>query len=65
MLVCADSTECLEICDLKSLPLWIFKKDHIPNDHLLVSFAVKSFFKNVPLDVTIEFILSRIYNKNQ
>ena len=65
MLACPDSTECLEICDLKSLPLWIFKKDHIPNDHLLVSFAVKPFFTNVLLDVTIKIMLSRIYNKNQ
>ena len=65
MLACPDSTEFLKICDLKSLTLWIFKKNHIPNDHLLVSFAVKSFFTNVPLDVTIEIILSRIYNKNQ
>ena len=36
------------------------KKGHIPNDHLLVSFDVKSLFTNVPLDETIEIILSRI-----
>ena len=41
------------------------KKCHIPNDHLLVSFDVKSLFTNVPLDETIEIILNRIYKKNQ
>ena len=37
------------------------KKDHIPNDHLLVSFDVKSLFTNVPLDETTKIILNRIY----
>ena len=37
------------------------KKEHIPNDHLLVPFDVKSLFTNVPLDQTIEIILNRIY----
>ena len=41
------------------------KKGHIPNDHLLVSFDVKSLFTNVPLDETIEVILSRIYEKKK
>ena len=41
------------------------KKEHIPNDHLLVSFDVKSLFTNVPLDETIEIILNRIYDKNE
>ena len=41
------------------------KTEHIPNDHLLVSFDVKSLFTNVPLDETIEIILNRIYKKNQ
>ena len=36
------------------------KKQHIPNDHLLVSFDVKLLFTNVPLDETIEIILNRI-----
>ena len=37
----------------------------MPNDHLLVSFDVKSLFTYVPLDETIEIILNRIYNKNE
>ena len=41
------------------------KKEHIPNDHLLVSFDVKSIFTNVPLDETTEIILNRIYDKNE
>ena len=41
------------------------KKEHIPNDHLLVSFDVKSLFTNVPLDETIKIILNRIYDKNE
>ena len=41
------------------------KKEHIPNDHLLVSFDVKSLFTNVPLDQTIEIILNRVYKKNE
>ena len=41
------------------------KKEHIPNDHLLVSIDVKSLFTYVPLDETIEIILNRIYNKNE
>ena len=41
------------------------KKEHIPNDHLLVSFDVKSLVTNVPLDQTIEIILNRVYKKNE
>ena len=41
------------------------KKEHIPNDHLLVSFDVKSLFTNVPLDQTIEIILNIVYKKNE
>ena len=41
------------------------KKEHIPNDHLLVSFDVKFLFTNVPLDQTIEIILNRVYKKNE
>ena len=41
------------------------KKEHIPNDHLLVSFDVKSLFINVPLDQTIEIILNIVYKKNE
>ena len=41
------------------------KKEDIPNDHLLVSFNVKSLFTNVPLDETIKIILNRIYDKNE
>ena len=41
------------------------KKEHIPNDHLLVLFDLKSLFTYVPLDETIEIILNRIYNKNE
>ena len=41
------------------------KTEHIPNDHLLVSFDVKSLFTNVPLDETIKIILNRIYEENE
>ena len=41
------------------------KKEHITNDHLLVSIDVKSLSTYVPLDETIEIILNRIYNKNK
>ena len=41
------------------------EKKHIPNDHLLVSFDVKSLFTNVTLDETIKIILNRIYDKNE
>ena len=41
------------------------KKEHIPNDHLLVSFDVKSLFTNVLLDEMIEIRLNRIYEKNE
>ena len=41
------------------------KKEHIPNDHLLVLFDAKWLFTNVPLDKTIEIILNRIYEKNK
>ena len=41
------------------------KKEHIPNDHLLVSFDVKSLFTYVPLDERLEIILNRIYIKNK
>ena len=37
----------------------------MPNDHLLVSFDVKSLFTYVPLDETIENIFNRIYDKNE
>ena len=38
------------------------KKEHIPHDHLLVSFDVKSLFTNDPLDETIEIIFNRLYD---
>ena len=41
------------------------KKEHKPNDHLLVSLDVKSLFTNLPLDETIEIILNRICEKNE
>ena len=41
------------------------KKEHISNDHLLVSFDLKSLFTYVPLDETIEIILNRICDKNE
>ena len=41
------------------------KKEHKPNDHLLVSFDVKLLFTNVPLDEMIAIILNRIYEKNE
>ena len=41
------------------------KEEHILNDHLLISFDVKSLFTHVPLDETIEIILNRIYDKNE
>ena len=44
---------------------WKIKKEHKPNDYLLVSLYVKSLFTNVPLDETIEIILNRIYEKNE
>ena len=37
------------------------KKEHIPNDHLLVPFDVNSLFTNFPLDQTIEIILMAIF----
>ena len=40
-------------------------EEHILNDHLLISFDVKSLFTYVPLDETIEIILNRIYDKNE
>ena len=39
------------------------KKEHTPNNHVLVSFDLKLLFANVPLDETIEIILNRIYEK--
>ena len=41
------------------------KKEHTPNNHLLVSFDVKSIFTIVPLDETIEIILNRTYERNE
>ena len=41
------------------------KREHIPNDHLLVSFDVNSLFTNVPLGKTVEIILNRMYKKNE
>ena len=41
------------------------KKEHTPNDHLLVSFDVKSLFTYVSLGETIEIILNKIYNKSE
>ena len=38
-------------------------KQVIPSSYKLVSFDVKTVFKNVPLDRTIDIILKRIYNK--
>ena len=49
----------------QSILLKKVKKEHIPNDHLPVSFGVKSLFTNVPLDETSETILNRIYEKNK
>ena len=34
-------------------------------EHKMVSFDVKSLFKNVPLNCTIDIILKRIYEKNE
>ena len=41
------------------------KKEHVLNDHLLVSFDVKSPFINVSLDETIEIIVNTLYEKNK
>ena len=43
---------------------WKIKKEHIPNDHLLVSFNVKSLVANVLLNKIIQIILNRIKDKN-
>ena len=40
-------------------------KEHILNDHLLVSFDVKSLFTNFTLDKEIKTFLNRIYHKNE
>ena len=37
----------------------------MPNGYQMVSFNVKSFFTNVPLDRTIEIVLRRIYDKHE
>ena len=41
------------------------EKEHIFNDHLLVSFDLKSLFTNVPLDKEVKTFLNRIYHKNE
>ena len=37
----------------------------MPNDHVLVSFDIKSHFTNVPLGETNEIILNRIFKKSR
>ena len=41
------------------------KKEHVLNDHLLVSFDVKSLFPNVQQDETIQIIVKTLYEKKQ
>ena len=38
---------------------------YVPTGHSLISFDVKSLFRNVPLDYTINIILRRIYDDNK
>ena len=38
---------------------------YVPTGHSLISFDVKSLFRNVPLDYTINIILRRIYDDNE
>ena len=37
----------------------------MPLDHKIISFDVKALFTNVPLDFTIDLILTRIYEDNE
>ena len=41
------------------------KQQKLSIEHKIVSFDVKSLFKNVPLNCTIDIILKRIYEKNE
>ena len=41
------------------------KSKEVPNGYQMVSFDVKSFFSNVPLDRTIEIVLRGIYDKHE
>ena len=41
------------------------KRRNISNNFKLISFDVTSFFTNVPLDVTIDVVLKRIYDENE
>ena len=41
------------------------KSKEVPNGYQMVSFDIKSFFTNVPLDRTIDIVLRRIYDKHE
>ena len=41
------------------------KSEKVPNGYQIVSFDVKSLFTNVPLDLTIQLVLKRIYEKHK
>ena len=41
------------------------KEQNIPNKFKLISFYVTLLFTNVPLDITIDVILKRIYDENK
>ena len=43
----------------------MFKQKKLPQEHKMVSFDVKSFFKNVPLDCTSDITLKRIYENKE
>ena len=42
--------------------IWQIKNEFISAGYEMVSFDMKSFFTNVPLDRTIDIILRRIYD---
>ena len=41
------------------------KQQKLSQEHKMVSFDVKSLFKNMPLDHTIDIILKRTYEDNE
>ena len=42
-----------------------FKGQRIPEGYKIISFDVKSFFTNVPLNETIDIILTKVYDENK
>ena len=45
--------------------IWQIKKEPIPAGYEMVSFDVKSLFTDVPLDRTIDIILTKIYDQKE